>query len=260
MQMTDPIDRSMPPAMITIASPSANSEISEMCRMLLRRLSPPKKTGFSTAVMIASAIITPSIVSSFLNALMKAAADLWRGERLLLLLAELRPERGQVALVDLLDGRVDEGRNRLAVAYVLQRLHRLVAELERPLHDGREDRPVLDRLQRLLLLVERHDQRLLRARRRLHRVDHGRAVVRPEAHDHHQVGIARQRVLDVLLRLVAVRAVEEHRQDLDPRLLAQRLVDAALAVDRILHVDAADEHRDLALADVRRLQRVDGRL
>ena len=39
MQMTDPIDRSMPPAMITIASPRANSEISEMCRMLFCRLS-----------------------------------------------------------------------------------------------------------------------------------------------------------------------------------------------------------------------------
>ena len=43
MQMIDPTDRSMPPAMITTASPSANSEISEMCRTLLRRLSPSRK-------------------------------------------------------------------------------------------------------------------------------------------------------------------------------------------------------------------------
>ena len=71
--MIEPIDRSMPPAMITIASPSANSEIREMWRMLLRRLSPPRNSGFSTAVMIASAIITANIVSSFLNALMGAA-------------------------------------------------------------------------------------------------------------------------------------------------------------------------------------------
>src|SRR6476646_11745239 len=68
MQMTDPTDRSMPPAMITIASPHANSEISEMWRTLLRRLSAPRKLGFRIAVMTASAIITPSIVSSFLNA------------------------------------------------------------------------------------------------------------------------------------------------------------------------------------------------
>src|SRR6476646_8615454 len=68
MQMIDPTDRSIPPAMITIASPHANSEISEMCRTLLRRLSAPRKLGFRIAVMTASAIITPSIVSSFLNA------------------------------------------------------------------------------------------------------------------------------------------------------------------------------------------------
>src|SRR5215471_256244 len=68
MQMIDPTDRSMPPAMITIASPHANNEISEMCRTLLRRLSAPRKLGFRIAVMTASAIITPSIVSSFLNA------------------------------------------------------------------------------------------------------------------------------------------------------------------------------------------------
>src|SRR5262245_28584736 len=70
-QMIDPTDRSMPPAMITIASPSANNEISEMWRTLLRRLSPSRKLlGFSAAVMIASTIITPSIVNSFLNAFM----------------------------------------------------------------------------------------------------------------------------------------------------------------------------------------------
>src|SRR6185295_16039012 len=68
MQMIDPTDRSMPPAMITIASPHANSEISEMWRTLLRRLSAPRKLGFRIALMTASAIITPSIVSSFLNA------------------------------------------------------------------------------------------------------------------------------------------------------------------------------------------------
>ena len=65
MQMIEPTDRSMPPAMITTASPSAKSEISEMCRTLLRRLSPPKKLGLRSAVMLARAIITPSIVSSF---------------------------------------------------------------------------------------------------------------------------------------------------------------------------------------------------
>src|SRR6476619_4053200 len=70
MQMIDPTDRSIPPAMMTIASPHANNEISEMCRTLLRRLSPPRKLGFRIAVMTASAIITPSIVSSFLNAFM----------------------------------------------------------------------------------------------------------------------------------------------------------------------------------------------
>ena len=51
MQITEPIDRSMPPAMITTASPSANSEISEMCRTLLRRFSAPRKSGLSAAVM-----------------------------------------------------------------------------------------------------------------------------------------------------------------------------------------------------------------
>src|SRR4051812_4296582 len=144
--MIDPIDRSMPPAMMTIASPSANSDISEMCRMLLRRLSPPRNSGFNTAVTIASATITANIVSSFLNAFM-----LQRTERLPLLLelAQLRPERGQVVLVDPLDGGVDERRNGLAVAHVLERLHRLIAELERPLDDRGEDRPVLNRLQRL---------------------------------------------------------------------------------------------------------------
>ena len=68
--MIDPTDRSMPPAMITIASPHANNEISEMCRTLLRRLSAPRKLGLRIAVMITSAISTPSIVSSFLNAFM----------------------------------------------------------------------------------------------------------------------------------------------------------------------------------------------
>src|SRR5215467_5186686 len=116
--MIDPIDRSMPPAMMTIASPSANSEINEMCRMLLRRLSPPRNSGFSTAVMIASAIITANIVSSFLNALMRRARASFL--RLLLQLAQLRPERRQVALVDLLDGGVDEGRDGLAVVHVLE--------------------------------------------------------------------------------------------------------------------------------------------
>src|SRR4051812_22926535 len=170
--MIDPIDRSMPPAMMTIASPSANSEISEMCRMLLRRLSPPRNSGFSTAVTIASATITANIVSSFLNAFMLEAA-----ERLLLLhLPQLGPERGEVVLVDLLDGGVDERRDGLAVAHILERLHRLVAELERALDDRRIDRAVLDRLQRLLFLVEGDDQRLLRARRRLDRVHHARAV------------------------------------------------------------------------------------
>src|SRR4051812_39181469 len=157
--MIDPIDRSMPPAMMTIASPSANSEISEMCRMLLRRLSPPRNSGFNTAVTIASATITANIVSSFLNAFMRGRVLLL----LLLHLAQLRPERGQVVLVDLLDGGVDEGRDGLAVAHVLERLHRLIAELERALDDGGEDRPVLDGLQRLLFLVERDDERLLRA-------------------------------------------------------------------------------------------------
>src|SRR5262245_2030806 len=123
--MIDPIERSMPPAMMTIASPSANSEISEMCRMLLRRLSPPRNSGFSTAVMIASATITANIVISFLNAFMYARARLL----LLLHLAQLRPERRQVALVDLLDRGVDERRDRLAFLDVLERLHRLVAEL-----------------------------------------------------------------------------------------------------------------------------------
>src|SRR3954470_7363287 len=141
--MIDPIDRSMPPAMMTIASPSANSDISEMCRMLLRRLSPPRNSGFSTAVMIASAIITANIVSSFLNALMRRARASFS---LLLQLAQLRPERRQVALVDPLDGGVDEGRDGLAVVHVLERLHRLIAELERALDDGGEDDAVLDRL------------------------------------------------------------------------------------------------------------------
>src|SRR5262249_48558968 len=68
MQMIDPIDRSMPPAMMTTASPSANSEMSEMWRRLLRRLSPPRKSGFKSAVMTASAIITESIVISFFAA------------------------------------------------------------------------------------------------------------------------------------------------------------------------------------------------
>src|SRR5437763_8416783 len=68
MQMMDPTDRSMPPAMMTIASPHANNEISEMCRTLFRRLSTPRKLGFRIAVATASAINTPSIVSSFLNA------------------------------------------------------------------------------------------------------------------------------------------------------------------------------------------------
>src|SRR6476646_3245832 len=70
MQMIDPTDRSIPPAMITIASPHANNEISEMCRTLFRRLSTPRKLGFRIAVATASAISTPSIVSSFLNAFM----------------------------------------------------------------------------------------------------------------------------------------------------------------------------------------------
>src|SRR6186997_1926177 len=70
MQMIDPTDRSMPPAMITIASPQANNEISEMCRTLLRRLSAPRKLGLISAVMIARAISTPSMVNSFLNAFM----------------------------------------------------------------------------------------------------------------------------------------------------------------------------------------------
>src|SRR5215470_11327951 len=105
--MIDPIDRSMPPAMITIASPSANSEISEMWRTLLRRLSPPRNSGFSTAVMIASATITANIVISFLNAFMVRAGRA-SFSLLLLHLAQLGPERGQVALVDLLDRRVDE--------------------------------------------------------------------------------------------------------------------------------------------------------
>ena len=65
MQMTEPTDRSMPPAMITTASPSANSEISEMWRTVLRRLSPPRNTGLSTAVRPARPTITASIVSSF---------------------------------------------------------------------------------------------------------------------------------------------------------------------------------------------------
>ena len=84
----------------------------------------------------------------------------------------------------------------------LSSLHRLVAELERLLHDGRVDEAVLDRLQRLLVLVEgdqdaglslRDEARTAPAMRR--------AVVRPEADRQHQVGIAGQRVLDVLLRL-----------------------------------------------------------
>src|SRR3954464_214228 len=70
MQMIDPTERSMPPAMMTIASPHAKSEISEMCRTLFRRLSTPRKLGFRIAVATASAINTPSIVNSFLNAFM----------------------------------------------------------------------------------------------------------------------------------------------------------------------------------------------
>ena len=41
-----------------------------MCRTLFRRLSTLRKLGFRIAVMITSAISTPSIVSSFLNAFM----------------------------------------------------------------------------------------------------------------------------------------------------------------------------------------------
>src|SRR5688572_167487 len=69
--MIDPTDRSMPPAMMTTASPSANSAISEMWRTSLFRLSALRKLdGLMIAVMIASAIITPSMVSSFLKARM----------------------------------------------------------------------------------------------------------------------------------------------------------------------------------------------
>src|SRR3569623_1294529 len=66
--------------------------------------------------------------------------------RLLLQLAQLGPERRQVPLIDLLDGGVDERGDGLAVAQILQRLHRLVAELERALDDGGVDQPVLDAL------------------------------------------------------------------------------------------------------------------
>ena len=65
IQRIEPTERSMPPAMMTTASPSANSEISEMCRTVLRRLSGLRKTGFSSAVRPARPIITASMVSSF---------------------------------------------------------------------------------------------------------------------------------------------------------------------------------------------------
>src|SRR5438105_150035 len=142
---------------------------------------------------------------------------------LLLQLAQLRPERRQVVLIDPLDGGVDEGRDGLAVAEVLERLHGLIAELERALDDGREDRSVLDAPQGLLFFIERDDQRLHGARRRPHGVAHARAIVGPQADCHHQVRIAGQRVLHVLLGLVPVGAVEEQRQDLDALDLAQRL-------------------------------------
>src|ERR1700761_9522409 len=49
MQINDPTERSIPPAMITIASPSANSEINAMWRTLLLKLSAPRKYGFKIA-------------------------------------------------------------------------------------------------------------------------------------------------------------------------------------------------------------------
>jgi hypothetical protein len=52
-----------------------------------------------------------------------------------------RPELVDVLLVDDQDARVDRGLHRLAVAEVLQRLDGLIAELERPLDDGRVMRP-----------------------------------------------------------------------------------------------------------------------
>ena len=86
-------------------------------------------------------------------------------------------------------------------------------------------RPSSTRLQRLLVLVERDDGRLVLARRRADGARQRRAVVRPEADGQHQVGVTGQRVLDVLLRLGAVGAVEEHGQNLEARRL-EHLFDA----------------------------------
>src|SRR5450432_334073 len=92
-------------------------------------------------------------------------------------LAQLVPELVQVRFVDHQDAGVEERRHRFAVADVLERLDRLVAELEGPLHDGGGDEAVAHRLEGLLFLVEHHQDRLVLAAGGAHGVGHARAVI-----------------------------------------------------------------------------------
>src|SRR4051812_24305310 len=67
--------------------------------------------------------------------------------------------------------------------------HRLVAELERLLHDGAGDGARLDARQRLVLFVERDDRHLANFVRVADGVDNRRTVVAPQANESGDIGM-----------------------------------------------------------------------
>ena len=126
-----------------------------------------------------------------------------------------------------------------------QQRDRLVAELERLLHHGADDRAGLDARQRLVVLVERDDLDLADLAGVADRVEDRGTVVAPEPDERGDVGMAHEHLGDVRFRADLIGIVRADVDDLDLR-AGDRLLDALQPLLGVARVELADEQRDPA--------------
>src|SRR5215510_15209084 len=126
-----------------------------------------------------------------------------------------------------------------------QENHRLIAELERLLHDGRVDRALFDSGQGLVFFVEGDDLHFADFAGLSDRAQYGGTVIRPEADHPGDVRIIDQRGGDIIFGAHAVGVVGADVNDIDVRAL-ERFLQSAETLLSVLGVEHSDEDHDLA--------------
>src|SRR5262245_53860252 len=146
-------------------------------------------------------------------------------------------------LDDLLFARRDPGF--IAADSLRQENHRLIAELERLLHDGRVNRSLFDAGQGLVFFIEGDDLHFADFAGLSDRAQYGGTVIRPEADHPGDVRIIDQRGGDIIFGAHAVGVVGADVNDIDVRAL-ERFLQSAETLLSVLGVEHSDEDHDLA--------------